>query len=59
MINKIILTGLFVVVINAQSPDELYSNALEDLESGNISSAVASFNSALEMDPTFAPLTSD
>ena len=55
MINKIILTGFFVALAYAQSPDELYNSALEDLESGNISSAAASFNSALEMDPTFAP----
>ena len=55
MINKIILIGFFVAMAYPQSPDELYNNALEDLESGNISSAAASFNSALEMDPTFAP----
>ena len=35
MINKIILTGFFVAIAYAQSPDELYSNALKDLESGN------------------------
>ena len=47
MINKIILAGFFVATAYAQSPDELYNNALEDLESGNISSAAANFNSAL------------
>ena len=55
MLKKILFITFPCFSLFAQSPDELYSKAMQDLKDGNLSSAISSFTSALDMDPTFAP----
>ena len=55
MMYRFLLISVFSVYIFAQSPDELYSSAQNNLTSGNLETAEAEYKSALEMDPTFAP----
>ena len=55
MMYRFLLISVFSVSIFAQSPDELYSSAQNNLTSGNLETAEAEYKSALEMDPTFAP----
>ena len=55
MMYRLFLLCVFSVSIFAQSPDELYSSAQNNLSAGNLETAEAEYKSALEMDPTFAP----
>jgi len=55
MIVRLFILNIFIGLVFAQSPDELLNSAKSNLDSGNLAKAESEYNSALEMDPTFAP----
>ena len=53
---RILLTYIFVSgMLFSQNPEELLNKGNIELESGNLISAEELFNSALKIDPSFAP----
>ena len=55
MIVRLFILNIFFGLVFAQSPDELLNSAKLNLDSGNLVEAESKYNSALQMDPTFAP----
>ncbi|MEC7872381.1 MAG: tetratricopeptide repeat protein [Candidatus Neomarinimicrobiota bacterium] len=55
MITRFFILNIFFSLVFAQSPDELYTSAKSNLDSGDFTTAESEYKSALEMDPTFAP----
>ena len=55
MIVRLFVLNISIGLVFAQSPDELLNSAKSNLDSGNLAKAESEYNSALEMDPTFAP----
>ena len=55
MIVRLFILNISIGLVFAQSPDELLNSAKSNLDSGNLAKAESEYNSALEMDPTFAP----
>ena len=55
MLKKVSILTVFMGILLAQSPEELYNSALASLTAGQISKAEVGFNATLQVDPTYAP----